>query len=417
MIFFFLSINTQLVEINNRKFIYTMFIRVYANTLKGRLLEPRHFIQVVIGPRQVGKTTALHQILPGIGMPNIYATADLPGPPDANWIIQQWQEARSFCSGSNSVAILVLDEIQKVKDWSTTVKRLWDEDTAASRDIRVVILGSSSLLIQRGLEESLAGRFELVRFPHWSFEECRTCFACDLDRFIFFGGYPGGWAIAEDEARWTQYIRDSLIETAIAKDVLLMNRVDKPALLRQLFVLACEYGSQILSYQKIQGQLTDAGNTTTLAGYQRLLESAFLIRGLQKWAGGALHRRNSSPKWQPLNTALMTALSGRTFDQWKASPEHWGCLVETAIGANLINSSAFDGIEVYYWRQGNAEVDYVLAKGGKLIGIEVKSGARKISPWGLKEFQKDFPGARTVVIGSGGVSIEEALLLPAKAWF
>ncbi len=394
-----------------------MFTRVYVNTLRVRLTEPRRFIQVVIGPRQVGKTTALHQVLPDVAIPHIYAAADLPGPPDASWIVRQWQEARAFCSSSNSAVILVLDEVQKVKDWSPTVKRLWDEDTAVLRDVRVVILGSSSLLIQRGLEESLAGRFELLRFPHWSFEECRACFGCDLDRFIFFGGYPAGWAIAEDEARWAQYIRDSLIETAIAKDVLLMNRVDKPALLRQLFVLACEYGSQILSYQKIQGQLTDAGNTTTLAGYQRRLESAFLIRGLQKWSGGALHRRSSSPKWLPLNTALMTALSGRAFAQWKALPENWGRLVETAIGANLVNSAAPDGIEVYYWRDGNAEVDYVLVKGGKLVGIEVKSSVKKMSPWGLEEFQKKFPGARTVVAGVGGVPIEECLLLPAKAWF
>lgn len=412
-----MSINTQRIEINQTNAVYHMFTRVYVNTLRVRLTEPRRFIQVVIGPRQVGKTTALHQVLPDVAIPHIYAAADLPGPPDADWIVRQWQEARALCSSSNSAVILVLDEVQKVKDWSPTVKRLWDEDAAVLRDVRVVILGSSSLLIQRGLEESLAGRFELLRFPHWSFEECRACFGCDLDRFIFFGGYPAGWAIAEDEARWAQYIRDSLIETAIAKDVLLMNRVDKPALLRQLFVLACEYGSQILSYQKIQGQLTDAGNTTTLAGYQRLLESAFLIRGLQKWSGGAIHRRSSSPKWLPLNTALMTALSGRTFAQWKALPDNWGRLVETAIGANLVNSAASDGIEVYYWRDGNAEVDYVLAKGGKLVGIEVKSSVKKMSPWGLEEFRKKFPSARTVVAGVGGVPIEECLLLPAKAWF
>jgi predicted AAA+ superfamily ATPase len=232
--------------------------------------------------------------------------------------------------------ILVLDEIQKISNWSIEIKRLWDEDTREGNNIHVVILGSSALLIQKGLSESLAGRFEIIRFSHWSWKECHDCFNWTLDQYIYFGGYPGAAYLVNDEERWVQYIRDSLIETAISKDILLLNRVEKPALLRQLFVLACEYGGQIVSYQKLLGQLTDAGNTTTLAHYQRLIESAFLIFGLPKWSGGSLRRRSSSPKWLPLNTALMTALANKGFHEWRNNPIIWGRLVEVAVGAYMV---------------------------------------------------------------------------------
>ncbi|MBI5039222.1 MAG: ATP-binding protein [Nitrospirae bacterium] len=380
-----------------------------------RLREKRRFIQVIMGPRQVGKTTAIQQVLDGVSMPHHYAAADLPAPPDTLWIQRQWELARMKIRRP-SRAILVLDEVQKIAHWSTEVKRLWDEDTRHGNNLHVVLLGSSSMLIQKGLDESLSGRFEMIRFPHWSWEECRDCFGWSLEQYVYFGGYPGGASLIRDETRWGQYIRDSLIETAISKDILLLTRVEKPALLRRLFVLACEYGGQILSYQKIMGQLTDAGNTTTLAHYQRLLESAFLIQGLPKWSGNVVRQRSSSPKWLPLNTALVTALANRTFKQWKNEPAAWGRLVEIAVGAHLVNSSLSQGADVYYWRDGNYEVDYVVHKGNKLIAIEVKSGKVQKTLPSLAEFSKRYRLSKTIVVGAPELSLREFLETPMQKW-
>ncbi|MBU0896162.1 MAG: ATP-binding protein, partial [Candidatus Omnitrophica bacterium] len=339
-----------------------MHERPMVEIIKSRLKEKRRFIQVILGPRQVGKTTAIQQVVNSGQVPFHYAAADLPAPPSTQWISSQWELARIKAEGKTGV-ILVLDEIQKVAYWSSEIKRLWDEDGRLGKNIHVVLLGSASLLIQKSLSESLAGRFELVRFPHWSWLEMKNCFGWAIDQYIYFGGYPASASLIGNENRWRQYIRDSLIETALSKDILLLNRVEKPVLLRQLFVLACEYGGQVLSYQKILGQLQDVGNTVTLVHYQRLLESAFLIQGLQKWSGNALRLRNSSPKWLPLNTGLVSALSGQSFKEWRNDPAKWGRLVENSVGADLLNKGILEGIEVCYWREGNNEVDFVLRKG------------------------------------------------------
>ncbi len=391
-----------------------IYKREVTKTIRKRLEEKRRFLQVIIGPRQVGKTTAIQQVLAEGKPVSHYAAADLPAPPPTEWISRQWELARMKLKG-RAPAVLVLDEVQKISRWSTEVKRLWDEDTRRERPLHVVLLGSSSLLIQKGLGESLAGRFELIRFPHWSWTECRDGFAWSLDQYIYFGGYPGSASLIREEDRWGQYLRDSLIETAISKDILLLNRVEKPALLRQLFVLACEYGGQILSYQKILGQLTDAGNTTTLAHYQQLLESAFLIQGLSKWSGAAIRRRNSSPKWLPLNTGLVTALSNRPFAEYKKDPVSWGRLVEVTVGAHLVNQGLLHGIDVYYWREGNQEVDFVIRKGNKVMAVEVKSAAKRNASWGLSEFRKRYPSG-TLVVGGSDLGLREFLETPVMQW-
>ena len=279
-----------------------IFKREIVGQLIQRIREPRRFIQVVTGPRQVGKTTAVLKVLDEWSGRSHYATADLPAPPQPAWIEQQWEIAR-FYAKEKSPVVLVLDEVQKVSRWSEIVKRLWDEDSRFGTDVRVIILGASSSLVQTGLTESLAGRFELLHTTHWTFKECEAAFGWDIDRYIFFGGYPGAAPLIEDESRWSQYIRDSLIETTLSKDILLLNRVEKPALLRQLFMLTAENSGQIISYQKLMGQLFDAGNTTTMANYQHLLEGARLIWGLPKWHGQVIRRRASTPKWIVLNTA------------------------------------------------------------------------------------------------------------------
>jgi predicted AAA+ superfamily ATPase len=385
--------------------------------LGNRLAEPRRLIQVVEGPRQVGKTTLVRQVLEGTHSTSRFASADEPELRGRDWIVEQWSIARLEArSAGRSGAILALDEIQKIPGWSETIKRLWDEDTAAKTPLRVVILGSAPLLLQRGLGESLTGRFEVLYLPHWSFGEMREAFKWDLDRYLFFGGYPGAAPLVDEQARWTRYIRDSLIETTLSRDVLLLTRVDKPALLRRLFDLACRYSGQVLSYQKMVGQLQDAGNTTTLAHYLDLLAAAGMITGLQKFAGDVARRRGSSPKFQVLNTALLSASSGRTEADARSDPEFWGRLVESAVGAHLGNGAAADGYELFYWRDRNREVDFVIKAGQRITAIEVKSGMRREALPGMEAFATAFKPHRQLLVGGDGIPVEEFLLKPVEHW-
>jgi hypothetical protein len=381
------------------------------------LAEPRRLIQVVTGPRQAGKTTLVQQVLEQTRTLSKYASADEPVLRGREWLVEQWTIARLEArSAGPSGAILALDEIQKIPGWSETVKRLWDEDTAQQTPLRIVILGSAPLLLQRGLGESLTGRFEILYVPHWSFGEMREAFGWDLDRYLFFGGYPGAAPLIDDQARWTRYIRDSLIETTLSRDVLLLTRVDKPALLRRLFDLACRYSGQVLSYQKMIGQLQDAGNTTTLAHYLDLLAAAGMITGLQKFAGDVARRRGSSPKFQVLNTALLSASSGRKLNDARSDPEFWGRLVESAVGAHLANGALADGYELFYWRDRNREVDFVVKAGQRITAVEVKSGMRREVLSGMEAFSAAFKIDRQLLVGGDGIPIKEFLLKPVEHW-
>jgi predicted AAA+ superfamily ATPase len=379
----------------------------------SRARGPRKFIQVLAGPRQVGKTTLVQQVIEEAEIPAHYASADGPAGRDVAWIETQWEIGRTRVEeNSAGGGLLVLDEVQKVSGWSEIVKRLWDEDTAEHRGLKVFLLGSAPLLVQRGLTESLAGRFELIRLPHWSLEEMRQAFGWGINRFLYFGGYPGAAELAEDEDRWRAYILDSLVETTISRDILLMSRVDKPALLRQLFSLACSYSAQILSYNKMLGQLQDAGNTTTLAHYLELLSGAGMVTGLQKYSGSEVRRRGSSPKLVVMNTALMTATSGLTRSEAKRDRDFWGRLVESAVGAHLINSQ----IDVFYWREGNREVDFVARRGKTLTAFEVGSGRRKGSVPGLDAFDERFKPHRKLLVGAQGIPVADFLREPAERW-
>jgi hypothetical protein len=386
--------------------------------LYSRLSEDRRFIQVLSGPRQVGKTTLARQIGEGLGEPVHYVSADEPTLQDRAWLAQQWEVGRSLAlsRGTAGPALLMIDEVQKIAGWSETVKRLWDEDTHSGTALKVMLLGSSPLLVQQGLTESLAGRFEITPVPHWSFPEMREAFGWSLEQFLYFGGYPGSAALIGDEERWRRYIIDALIETTISRDILLLSRVDKPALLRRLFHLACEYSGQILSYQKMTGQLQDAGNTTTLAHYLDLLHGAGLVAGLQKYAGEKVRQRGSSPKLQVLNTALMTALGPVRFADLDKDPEFKGRLVESAVGAHLLNTSRGAGVDIQYWLDRNREVDFVLVSGRAITAIEVKSTARRANPPGVDAFMGAFPSARPLLVGAQGIPIAEFLTRPALDW-
>ena len=393
------------------------FIRPQASELARRLKEPRRFIQVVSGARQVGKTTLALQIAERSKLPYHVASADEPTLRGTGWIESQWEEARLLAdSAKRKGALLVLDEVHKVPHWAETVKHLWDEDTRKKQSVKTVLLGSAPLLIGRGLTESLAGRFEILHMPHWSFPEMRTAFGWDLQQYLFYGAYPGAAPLIKQPFRWSRYIIDSLIETTVGRDVLLLSRVDKPALLRRLFELGCAYSGQILSYTKMTGQLQDAGNTTTLAHYLDLLEGAGVLTGLSKYAGDTARRQRSSPKFQVFNTALITAQSGMTQAEAFADREFWGRLTESAVGAHLLNASVGGECELFYWRERNREVDFVVKRGRKLLAIEVKSGRTTTSFPGMESFAKFFKPDRLLIVGTGGISLERFLSKPVGYW-
>ena len=392
------------------------FVRPQAVLLARRLKEPRRFILAVAGPRQVGKTTLVQQVVEASGLAARFASADEPSLKHPAWIEQQWEAARLQGLPGRGGSVLVLDEIQKIPGWSETVKRLWDEDTRTRRSLKLIVLGSTPLLVQQGLSESLAGRFEMILLPHWSLHEMKAGFDWTLERYIYYGGYPGAALLVKDPERWRQYVRDSLIETAISRDILLMTRVDKPALLRHAFQLGCSYSGQILSFTKMLGQLQDAGNTVTLAHYLELLATAGMLTGIQKYSSEPFRRRGSSPKLQVFNTALISAQADLALKDARADGAYWGRLVESAVGAHLANAAATGTCELFYWRDNNREVDFVVRAGRRLIAIEVKSGAARAALPGMAAFDKAFKPARKLLVGGDGIPLDEFLTQPVEHW-
>lgn len=380
---------------------------------------PRHMI-VVTGPRQTGKTTLVQQALERTDIPSTYVRGDDPVPAhiakDALWLEKIWQQAREKAENSKRGHILVLDEIQRIQEWSSAVKVLWDADRFHERNLRIIILGSSPLMMQKGLSESMAGRFETIRLAQWSYPEMGEAFGFSLDQYFYFGGYPGAAHLIYRLEQWQQYIQSAIIETNIERDIIERMEVRKPALLKQLFAIGSEFSAQIVSYRNLLGQLDDKGNVTTLAGYLELLERAGLLAGLQKYAGNIVRVKRSEPKLLVLDTALMTANSGYAFDEAQADRSFWGHLVESTVGAHLRNSALPD-VKVYYWRESPHEVDFILRRGQRLLAIEVKSGRRKRSISGLAMFKERFPSADTMIVGTGGVPFEEFLSVPTRYWF
>ncbi len=386
-----------------------MYERRHKKLILQRLQEPRRFIQVVYGPRQVGKTTMVRQLLKEVTTPVHFAASDAVGGADGVWIEQQWETARLKLKQAQAPSgLLIIDEIQKVEKWSEFVKRGWDQDTHNDTNLKVIILGSSRLLLQQGLTESLAGRFETHYMGHWSFTEMHDAFGMSDDEFVWYGGYPGAAALVHDEARWRAYVRDALIETSISRDILMLTRIDKPALIKRLFELGCLYSGQILSYTKMLGQLQGAGNTTTLSHYLNLLGTAGLLSGIEKFSPTVLRQRASSPKFQVHNTALLSAQASETFQQIRAAPEQWGRWIESVVGTHLLNASLAEDFRLFYWRQGNQEVDFVIEKNGKVIGLEVKSGVAGATG-GMQAFRNQFSPHKVLLVGTAGMPWPEFL--------
>lgn len=386
-----------------------MIERVYLQQLITYMNEPRKFIQVLMGPRQVGKTTMITQLVKEIKSSYQFESADAVPASDSFWLTTLWQNARlKIQNESIAEFLLIIDEIQKIDNWSEIVKKLWDEDTKLNLNIKVILLGSSRLLLQQGLTESLAGRFESTYISHWSYTEMEQAFGFTAEQYVWFGAYPGAASLINEEERWKNYINNSLIETSISKDILMLTRVDKPALMKRLFELGCLYSGQILSYTKVQGQLQDAGNTTTLSHYLQLLDTAGLLAGIEKYAADVIRKRSSSPKFQVHNTALISAQRNETFIEILANKQEWGQLVESAIGAHLVNSGLVNNFKVYYWRHRNDEVDFIMERRGKVIGLEVKSNqTNRLS--GLSAFQKQFNPDKVLLVGDKGLPWQEFL--------
>ena len=394
-----------------------MYKRSEYLTIKSRLEEPRKFIQVVMGPRQVGKSTVVKQVLQDLDAPWQFYSADNVPASNSAWISNCWAAVRSLkeSKGYESI-VLVIDEIQKIENWSEAVKKEWDDDAFYDRDIKVLLLGSSRVLLEKGLSESLSGRFEEIRMSHWTYSEMRDCFGVSLDQYLFFGGYPGAASLIGDVERYQQYIQSAIVEATINKDILMDTPIGKPALLRQTFELGAAYSGQLLSLTKMLGALQDAGNTTTLAGYVRLLDEAGMLCGLQKYSIDMARRKSSIPKFQVYNNALKTIYSPHTFEQSMMDRKVWGHIFESGIGAYLISQAFVHRFEVFYWRERNDEVDFVLRKKGAVIAIEVKSNAEK-NTTGLETFKKLFKPQTALIVGDGGIRADEFFSMDIRRLF
>ena len=415
--------------------------RAQVATLTQRLLrEPPERIFALFGPRQTGKTTIVDQALARYrretARETLYCAADAAeeAAPDgsgerivatdrmrrgrlgADWIIRHWKDARARAERSGG-CVLVFDEIQKISRWPSVVERLWDQDRGLRRRPQVVILGSAPLSVQSGLTESLAGKFESLSVPLWSFREMSEAFGFDLQRYLYFGSYPGAAGLAVDggEDQWRAVVLDGCLRTIVEREIVALSRVDEPALMKHLFEMGAHYSGQIVSFTRLLGYFRDTGNTTTVSRYLDLLEAVGLMAGLSGYATAPPARRRSSPKLLALNPALLTALSSYNFRDALADRTFWGRVVESAVGAHLFRTKhPSDGL--YYWRGGNAEVDFVLERGPHLLAVEVRSGASRGARDGLAAFTAKHPHARPLPVGEGGVPVAEFLSEPAERW-
>jgi uncharacterized protein len=352
--------------------------------LNHNLVNSPQFLQVILGPRQVGKTTSVLLFLKSYQTTHHYVSADKVFGKGHEWLLENWQKART------DSALLVIDEIQKIENWSEVVKKLWDEEKLRAKPIKCILLGSSSLDIQKGLTESLTGRFQLLRMHHWNAQESARGFDISFEDYLQIGGYPGSYAFSNDRKQWVDYIQHSVIETVIEKDILLNHTVKSPALFRQAFELLMSYPAQEISYTKLLGLLQGKGNTDLIKNYLRLYEGAFLVKALEKFSTNKLKVRSSSPKILPLCPAFYYAGIQAPY-----SSAERGHVFEMVVGAQLVRT----GAPLYYWREKNDEVDYVVKVGRKIYAIEVKSGKRERST-GLEAFQKKFPTSKCVIINT-----------------
>lgn len=353
-----------------------MYQRRHLDILKSRMAEPRRRMQIVMGPRQVGKSTLVGQFTEGVSVPFDFFAADGVNRFDSSWIPNKWQQVRMRMDiHSEQEHILIIDEVQKIRGWSEQVKKEWDEDSRSHRNLKVILLGSPRLLLQKGLEESLEGRFETIKMGYWDWQEMHEAFGFSMDEYVYFGGFPGLAPDIQDEDRWRNLMEDSIISPILTRDILEIEEIRNPALLRQVFELACIESAKELSLTKMQGTM-NSGTVPTIKNYLDILNKSMIVQALQNYSPSRVKEKQSVPKMQVFNNAFRNRFGTFSFDEARVDPAEWGRLVESAVGAHLANRAMTDDYELFYWRnERRQECDYVLRKGQALVAIEVKSGS------------------------------------------
>ena len=396
-----------------------MYEKRQLQILKERMAEPRRRIQIVMGPRQVGKSTLVGQFTEATDVPFDLFAADGVNPFDTAWISAHWQQARMRMDiNSDAEHILIIDEVQKIRDWSEQVKKEWDEDTRTHRNLKVILLGSSRLLIQRGLDESLSGRFETLKLGSWEWSEMRDAFGFTMDEFIYFGGFPGLAADIHDEGRWRNLMEDSIISPVLTRDILEIEEIRNPALLRQVFELACTESAKELSLTKMQGTM-NSGSVPTIKNYLDILGKSMTVQSLQKYSPSPIKEKQSVPKMQVFNSAFRNRYGTFSFEEARTDAAEWGRQVESAVGAHLTNRSVIDDFEVYYWRNDKKqECDYVLRKGQSLVAVEVKSGNTDNSS-GFEKFKELYSANVTsaFIVGPQALPLEDFFAMDLNTLF
>lgn len=396
-----------------------MYQRQHLNILTSRMAEPRRRMQIVMGPRQVGKSTLVGQFTEATSVPFDFFAADSVNRFDTSWIPNKWQQARMRMDiHSEQEHILVIDEVQKIRGWSEQVKKEWDEDSRSHRNLKVILLGSPRLLLQKGLEESLEGRFETIKMGYWDWQEMHEAFGFSMDEYVYFGGFPGLAPDIQDEDRWRNLMEDSIISSILTRDILEIEEIRNPALLRQVFELACIESAKELSLTKMQGTM-NSGTVPTIKNYLDILNKSMTVQPLQNYSASRIKEKLSVPKMQVFNNAFRNRFGSFSFDEARVDPAEWGRQIESAVGAHLANRSMMDDYELFYWRnERRQECDYVLRKGQALVAIEVKSGSVDKTV-GFEKFKEQFADKVTsaFIVGPQALPLEDFFMMDLKSLF
>lgn len=376
-------------------------------------------MQIVMGPRQVGKSTLVGQFTEGVSVPFDFFAADGVNRFDSSWIPNKWQQVRMRMDiHSEQEHILIIDEVQKIRGWSEQVKKEWDEDSRSHRNLKVILLGSSRLLLQKGLEESLEGRFETIKMGYWDWQEMHEAFGFSMDEYVYFGGFPGLAPDIQDEDRWRNLMEDSIISPILTRDILEIEEIRNPALLRQVFELACIESAKELSLTKMQGTM-NSGTVPTIKNYLDILNKSMIVQALQNYSPSRVKEKQSVPKMQVFNNAFRNRFGTFSFDEARVDPAEWGRLVESAVGAHLANRAMTDDYELFYWRnERRQECDYVLRKGQALVAIEVKSGSVDKTV-GFEKFKEQFADNVTAafIVGPHALPLDDFFIMDLKPLF